>query len=166
MVNWFFSVFILFVLCTRMGELFLSKRNEKWLLRHGAIESGQGHYPFMLAIHSLYFGSLITEFTLRAGESFSWPLLAFCLLLYGLKAWVIISLGRFWTTKIYRIPNRPLVKKGPYRYVNHPNYLIVLLEIAFVPLTFHLYVTAIFFSWLNIGLLFQRIQLEDKILRG
>ena len=80
------------------------------------------------------------------------------------KVWVIMSLGKFWNTKIYHIPNLPLVRKGPYKFIKHPNYLIVIAEIAIIPLTFHLYYTAIIFTILNAIMLSVRIKEENKVL--
>ena len=159
-----FTVFILFLLVTRIGELLLSRRNEKWLLQQGAIEYGRKHYPLIIAIHSAYFVSLLAEYFLRPAHAFSMLFLLIYFFLLGLKIWVVFSLGKFWTTKIYRIPEIPLVKKGPYRYFAHPNYFIVVVEIAIIPLVFHLYFTAILFSLLNVFVLSIRIREEDRVL--
>ena len=157
-----FILFISFVILLRIGELVLSKSNEKWLLRNGAVEYGQKHYPFIVALHLLFIISLIIEYNTKQTVSFSIFLLLFYFLLIAFKTWVILSLGKFWNTRIYHIPGIPLVKKGPYSYFKHPNYLIVVAEIVVIPLIFHLYFTAITFTLLNAILLFIRIKEENK----
>ena len=160
-----FILFISFVILSRIGELILTKRNEKWLLKRGAMEYGKKHYPFMITLHILFFISLIVEYTKQQISSFNLFLTLFYFVLFIIKAWVILSLGTFWTTKIFRIAGIPLIKKGPYKYLKHPNYLIVIVEIAVIPLIFHLYYTAIIFTFLNAMMLFVRITEENKALR-
>ena len=157
-----FILFISFVILLRIGELVLSKSNEKWLLRNGAVEYGQKHYPFIVALHILFIISLIIEYKTKQTVSFSIFMLLFYFSLIAFKTWVILSLGKFWNTRIYHIPGIPLVKKGPYNYFKHPNYLIVVAEIVVIPLIFHLYFTAITFTLLNAILLFIRIKEENK----
>jgi methyltransferase len=159
-----FIFFISFIILLRIGELLLSKSNEKWLLQNGAVEYGKAHYPFMVALHSLFILSLIIEYIIRPPVSYSLFLIILYLLLLVFKAWIILSLGKFWNTKIYHIENIPLVEKGPYKYFKHPNYLVVIAEIAIIPLCFHLYYTAIFFTLLNALMLFVRIKEENKAL--
>jgi methyltransferase len=149
----------------RAGELLLSKRNEKWLLQNGAVEYGENHYPFIVTLHILFIISLIVEYSIRQTASYSLILLAFYFSLIATKAWVILSLGKFWNTKIYHIPNTPLIKIGPYKYLKHPNYIIVIGEIAVIPLAFHLYYTAVTFTLLNMIMLFIRIKEENKTLQ-
>lgn len=159
-----FTVFITFILLLRIGELLLARRNERWLLRHGAVEYGADHYGYMVAMHALFFVSLITEYVFTSGGYYSVPLLVLYFVLLGFKAWTILSLGRFWNTKIFHISGYPLVKKGPYRFMKHPNYVIVIAEIALIPLIFHLYITAVVFSMLNVLMLYVRIREEDQAL--
>lgn len=160
-----FILFISFVIFLRIGELLLSKRNEKWLLQNGAVEYGNKHYPIIVMLHVLFIISLIIEYSLQQTDSFSLFFITLYFLLLAFKAWVILSLGKFWNTKIYHISNIPLVKKGPYNYFKHPNYMIVVAEIAVIPLAFHLYYTAIIFTLLNMMMLFVRIKEENKILQ-
>ena len=160
-----FILFISFIIFVRIEELLLSRSNEKWLLQNGAVEYGNKHYPFILALHVLFIFSLIFEYLLLQPPSFSIFMLFLYFLLMSFKTWIIASLGKYWNTRIYRIPNSPLVKKGPYVYIKHPNYLIVIAEIAVIPLVFHLYYTAIVFSILNSMMLFIRIREENKALQ-
>jgi methyltransferase len=160
-----FFVFISYVILLRIGELLLSKRNEKWLLQNGAVEYGKKHYPFIVSLHLLFLISLIIEYSTQQTASFSLVFIILYFLILVFKAWVVLSLGKFWNTKIYHIPNLPLVKEGPYRYIKHPNYMIVVAEIAIIPLAFHLYFTAIIFTILNAMMLFVRIKEENRALR-
>ena len=160
-----FILFISFLIFLRIGELILSRRNEKWLLQNGAIEYGKAHYPFIVILHILFIISLIAEYDIMRPVSYSLFFLVAYVLLILLKVWVISSLGKFWNTKIYRAPSFPLVKKGPYRYIKHPNYVIVIGEIAVIPLIFHLYYTAIIFTVLNLCMLSVRIKEENKVLK-
>jgi methyltransferase len=159
-----FILFISFIIVLRIGELLLSKSNEKWLLQNGAVEYGKEHYPFIVALHTFFILSLIIEYIIRQPASYSLFLVILYFLLLLFKAWIILSLGKFWNTKIYHIENIPLVEKGPYKYFKHPNYLVVIAEIAIIPLCFHLYYTAIVFTLLNALMLYVRIREENKAL--
>jgi methyltransferase len=160
-----FILFISFVILLRIGELVLSKSNEKWLLRNGAVEYGQKHYPFIVALHALFIISVVCEYYSQTNPTYSLSFIIFYVVLIVFKTWVILSLGKFWNTRIYHIQNFPLIKKGPYNYLKHPNYLIVVAEIAVIPLIFHLYYTAITFTLLNSVMLFIRIKEENKALQ-
>lgn len=160
-----FAVFIVFLILLRVGELLLARRNERWLLQHGAVEYGRKHYRYIVMLHVFFFVSLITEYVFTSTGYYSIPLLVLYFLLLGFKAWAILSLGKFWNTKIFHITGYPLVKKGPYRFMKHPNYVIVIAEIALIPLIFHLYITAIVFSVLNGVMLYVRIREENKALK-
>ncbi len=160
-----FILFISFVILLRIGELVLSSSNERWLLRHGAVEYGKEHYPFVVALHALFFVSLIIEYSLAQTVYFNIYLFILFLILIVFKAWIILSLGKFWNTKIYRISNYPLIKKGPYKYLKHPNYIVVIVEIAIIPLVFQLYYSTIIFTLLNGVMLAFRIKEENRALR-
>lgn len=159
-----FALFVAFLILLRAGELLLARRNEHWLLQHGAVEYGKKHYRYLVIMHVLFFVSLIAEYNFKSTGYYSVPLLALYFLLLAFKAWIIFSLGKFWNTKIFRIPGYPLVKKGPYKFIKHPNYIVVVAEIALIPLIFHLYITAIVFSILNALMLSVRIKEENKAL--
>lgn len=160
-----FILFISFIILLRIGELIFSRRNEIWLLQHGAIEYGQKHYPYIVALHVLFIVSLIIEYSTMQTASFSLFFLVLYLLFLAFKTCIIRSLGKFWNTKIYHISGVPLIKKGVYKYVKHPNYLIVIAEIAIIPLVFHLYYTAIAFTVLNAIMLSVRVNEENKVLK-
>jgi methyltransferase len=159
-----FTLFISFVILLRFAELIVSTKNEKWLLQNGAVEYGKKHYLLIVSLHILFFISLIIEYTVQKNHFFSLLILVIYFLLLGLKVWIVASLGKFWNTKIYRIAKFPLIKKGPYKYFKHPNYLVVIAEIALIPLVFHLYYTALIFSILNALILTIRIKEENLAL--
>jgi methyltransferase len=160
-----FIFFIFFVILLRIGELLLSKRNEVWLLQNGAVEYGHKHYPFIVALHVSFFIALISEYCTQQTASFSMVYLILYFVLIAFKVWIVLSLGKFWNTKIYHISGLPLRKSGLYNYIQHPNYMVVAAEIAIIPLVFHLYYTAIIFSLLNAIMLFVRITAENKVLK-
>jgi Uncharacterized protein conserved in bacteria len=159
-----FVLFISVLICLRLGELWLSHENAKWLLQNGAVEYGRKHYPFMVALHFLFIVSLLVEYYTRQPVGYSRFFLIFYFVLVALKIWVVSSLGKFWNTKIYHIPGVPLKKNGLYAYLAHPNYIIVIAEIAVIPLVFHLYFTAVAFTILNMVMLVIRIREENKAL--
>ncbi len=153
---------LLFVTLQRIAELALSQRNMKQLLARGGYEVAPGHYPFMVALHAAWLALL---WLLGPGPPIELvPLLIFVLLQIA-RAWVIATLGERWTTRIIVLPGEPLVATGPYRWVNHPNYLIVAGEIFVLPLVFGLWQLALLFSLLNALILWVRIRAEDRALR-
>ncbi|GAC1301373.1 MAG: alkylpyrone methyltransferase [Mucilaginibacter sp.] len=158
-----FIIFISFFILQRLSELFIAKRNEKWLLRQGAVEYGKKHYPFMIAMHTLFIVSIITEYLLRGQPPIDWLFLVIFLIVLSFKFWALSSLGKYWNTKIYRVPGVYPVKKGPYKFLKHPNYMEVVCEIAVIPLVFHLYYTAIIFTILNAAMLTVRIREENRV---
>lgn len=159
----YFILFISFLILQRLSELWIARRNEKWLLSQGAVQYGQSHYPFMIVLHTLFILSLIVEYLAKGGTQVSWVFLILFLAILVFKYWTLSSLGKYWNTKIYRIPGVYPLKRGPYKFLKHPNYMEVACEIAFIPLIFHLYYTAIIFTVLNGIMLTIRIQVENKV---
>jgi methyltransferase len=145
----------------RLGELWLSNRNTKRLLTRGAHEIGASHYPFIVAVHALWLGAMWLLAPSRPIDAF-W--LAVFVLLQLARIWVLATLGPRWTTRIIVLPGAPLVRRGPYRLFNHPNYLIVAGEIASLPLAFGLWEVALIFSLLNAAVLTIRIGEENRAL--
>lgn len=164
-----FLILILIILLQRLAELYLSRKNEKILRSKNAVESGEDHYPWMKLMHFLWFISLIVEGKLT-GESYSldFTLLLMALILFcqGIRFWTMFTLGDNWTTRILVIPNGKLIKKGPYRFFNHPNYAVVIAEFILIPLVYKCYATLIIFSVLNALLLKRRIAEENIALRS
>ena len=159
-----FVLFIGFIIAIRLAELVVARTNEKWARERGAVEYGKEHYPFIVALHVSFIVSLIVEYYFSRPVFFDQYYLVIFLCLIALKVWVISSLGKYWNTKILRIAHVKLVKRGPYRFVKHPNYIIVVAEIAIIPLVFSLYYTAVIFSILNAFMLAVRIRVENKAL--
>jgi methyltransferase len=158
-----FIIFISFFILQRLSELYIARKNEKWLLEQGAVQYGQSHYLFIVALHTLFIVSIITEYFLSGQPPISWIFLVLFLLILSFKFWALSSLGKYWNTKIYRIPGVYPVKKGPYKFLKHPNYMEVVCEIAIIPLVFHLYYTAIIFTVLNAAMLTVRIGVENRV---
>jgi len=154
-------IILALVTLQRLGELWLSNRNTRRLLGQGAREYGARHYPLIVLLHALWLISLWWLAPWRPIDGF-W--LALFVLLEIARIWVLASLGRRWTTRILVLPDAPLVRRGPYRFVNHPNYMVVAGEIAVLPLVFGLPLLALIFSLLNAGVLAIRIREENRAL--
>ena len=150
-----------FVTLQRLFELLLSRRNEARLKLRGAVEAGAKHYPVMVAIHVAWLAVL---WLLAWNVEPHMLLVAAFLALQPLRYWVIATLGDRWTTRVFVIPGASLIRTGPYRFFSHPNYLIVILEIAILPLAFGLIWVAVVFSALNVALLAWRIRIEQRAL--
>jgi methyltransferase len=155
--------FIILALVTlqRLGELWLSNRNTRRLLAQGAREHSSGHYPLIVILHTTWLATLWWLAPTRPIDGF-W--LALFVLIELARIWVLASLGERWTTRIIVIPDAPLVRRGPYRWFNHPNYIVVVAEIAVLPLAFELWRTALVFSLLNAAILTIRIREENRAL--
>lgn len=150
------------VVLLRLVELVHAHRNTAALRRRGAIEIGSGHYPLLVLLHAFWLASLFL--LVPADASLSLPWLALFLALQGARLWVILSLGPWWTTRIMTLPEAPLVRRGPYRFLRHPNYAVVVAEIAVLPLVFGAWRLALIFSLLNALLLGWRIRIEERAL--
>jgi methyltransferase len=151
-----------YVVCQRLGELAWARRNTRRLLAEGGVEWGAGHYPLFVLLH---LGWLAAMALLIAPEApANWPLVALFAGLQGLRAWVLASLGRYWTTRVITVPGAPLVRGGPYRFMRHPNYAIVVAELALLPLAFGAWEIALVFSALNLLLLRHRLAVEAAAL--
>jgi methyltransferase len=160
-MTWPAYVVLAVVTLQRLGELLLAERNTRRLLARGAYEVGRGHYPFMVAVHA---GWLIVLWLLGPGPPIEVIPLIVYVILQAARVWVITTLGERWTTRIIILPGQPLVRHGPYRWLDHPNYLIVVAEIAVLPLVFGLPVVAAFFSVLNAIVLWVRNREENRAL--
>jgi methyltransferase len=157
-----FNLLILaFVTFERLFELWLARRNTARLLARGAREHGSGHYPLIVAIHVLWLAALWWLAPSRPIDGF-W-LALFVLIELG-RLWVLATLGPRWTTRIIVLPDAPLVQSGPYRFINHPNYWVVIGEIAVLPLVFGLWLVALVFSVANAAVLAIRIREENRAL--
>ena len=146
----------------RLGELALSAHNTRRLKAEGGIETGAGHYPLFLLLHGSWLLA-IALLTPKAAPINLW-LLAIFILLQCCRIWVIASLGKYWTTRIITVAGKPLVKRGLYRFIRHPNYVVVACEIAILPLVFGDWQIAILWSLVNAALLSWRMHVEDTAL--
>ncbi|WP_081413174.1 isoprenylcysteine carboxyl methyltransferase family protein [Aneurinibacillus terranovensis] len=161
----FYAVFV-FLIVQRLVELKVAKRNRAWMMSRGGKEIGAGHYPLMVLMHAGFFISLWTESAWKGYPlSVFWKaLLGVLLVVQLLRYWAIVSLGRCWNTRIIYVPGGEAVRKGPYRFLRHPNYVVVILEFAVIPLFFKAYVTFFTFSLLNAIMLRHRIRVEEQAL--
>jgi methyltransferase len=167
-----FTVFILLTGVERVHELFVSRRNAAWAFAHGGVESGRGHFPAMVALHTALLVGAVAEVWLL-GRPFiallGWPAFAIAMLCQLGRLWIIRSLGHQWNTRIIVVPGAQLSNRGPYRWpkLHHPNYVLVVVEGAAIPLVHTAWITAAVFAVLNaILLLGFRIPAEDRALRA
>ena len=158
------AIFIILFLVAvqRMIEIVYAERNTRALLARGAVEVGRAHYPLIVTLHAAWL--LMIVLVLPPGATIHWWALALFIALQLARVWVIATLGPYWTTRIITLGDAPLVRKGPYRFVRHPNYLVVAGEIAALPLAFGEVGVAIVFTVLNAGVLAWRIRQEDAAL--
>ena len=156
-------VVLVAVAAQRLWELWLADRNTKRLLAEGAVEVGAAHYPLFILLHASWLAAIaiVTPWTMVPNL---WWLALYLLLQLG-RLWVISTLGRFWTTRIITLPTAPLVRRGPYRFVRHPNYVVASLEIAVLPLAFGQVWIALAWSVANALLVAWRIRIEDRALK-
>lgn len=150
------------VVLQRLGELWLAGRNTRALLARGAKEVGRGHYPWMVAMHAAWLIAIAV--TTDPQREPVWPLIGVFVLLQAARVWVIASLGPWWTTRIITLEGAPLVRRGPYRFLRHPNYWVVAAEIAVLPLAFGNWPVALVFTVLNALMLHHRIRAEQDAL--
>lgn len=153
---------LVFVTLQRLGELVLAGRNTRRLLARGGVEHGQSHYPIIVGLHAAWLAGL---WWLAWDRPANLGWLAVFAALQLLRVWVIASLGDRWTTRIITLPGAPVVTRGPYRFLPHPNYAVVVAEIAVLPLVFGLTGYALAFTLLNGSALWIRIRAEEAALR-
>ena len=148
----------------RLCELVIARRNTRRLLAQGAHEVGRGHYPLIVLTHAGWLLALWLLWWRGEASLQVWPLLGY-LALQPLRVWVMSSLGRFWTTRIIVVPGTRLVRAGPYRWLRHPNYLVVIMEIALLPRALGSWQLALIFSLANAAVLCLRLRVEAASLQ-
>jgi methyltransferase len=158
---WAAVAILAFVTLQRLLEMLLAEAHTRKLLAEGAVEHDREHYPLIVALHAAWLAAL---WWWAPGQPISIPLLIVFALLQAGRIWVIRSLGERWTTRNIVKPGASLDRRGPYRYVDHPNYLVVIGEIAVLPLVFGLWQIALIFSALNAIVLTVRIRAENRAL--
>ena len=163
-----FTVFILLTGGERIVELFTSKRNAAWALARGGVETGRRHFPAMVALHTgLLVGSAAEVWLLDRPfiALLGWPMFAVAILCQLGRVWILRSLGHQWNTRIIVVPGMELSKRGPYRWLTHPNYLLVAVEGIAIPLIHSAWITCAVFAVLNAVLLLGfRIPAENRAL--
>lgn len=159
---WIAYAIIALVVLQRFGELILANRNTQRLRARGAVEFGAGHYRFIVLLHMAWLMAVL--WLLPAPLVIHWIWIGVFILMQAARVWVIATLGPYWTTRIISLPDAPLIKTGPYRFLRHPNYLVVAIEILALPLAFGENFVAIAFSIANGAMLVWRIREEDAAL--
>jgi methyltransferase len=155
-------IFIGIAVFQRLAEVVYAQMNTRALLKRGATEVGRNHYPVMIALHVSWLVAVVV--LLPKPPPIYWtPVVIMCLTQF-VRLWVLHTLGPYWTTRIITLPGAPVVTRGPYRFMRHPNYAVVVIEIAAFPLVFGEVAVAIVFSILNAAMLFWRIREEDSAL--
>lgn len=152
----------------RLAEVRTSLRNAAWSFARGGVEYGQGHYPAMVALHTGFLFACAAEVVLlqRAFVPWlGWPMLVTALGCQAMRAWILHTLGPRWNTRVIIVPGLPRVTAGPYRWLNHPNYVVVAAEGIALPMIHTAWITAAVFTVLNALLLRTRLAVEDAALR-
>jgi methyltransferase len=158
---------VIAVAVERVIELRLARRNAARMLARGGLEVGHGHYPWMVALHTLFLLACPLEVFLLSRPflpALGGPMLALVVMAMVLRYWAVSSLGDRWTTRVVVVPDEPVVRRGPYRWLRHPNYLAVITEIVALPLVHTAWLTALVVSALNAWLLAVRIRAEERAL--
>lgn len=164
-----FTVLVLAVGLERIAELVVSQRNAAWAFARGGVETGRGHYPVMVVLHTgLLVGCLLEVWLLDrpAPVVLAGTMLVLVVVCQALRWWCIGALGRQWNTRVIVVPGLPLVRRGPYRFLSHPNYVVVVVEGVALPLVHGAWVTATVFTVANAALLTVRIRAESAALRS
>jgi len=155
-------VVVTLVALQRLGELIYAARNTRNLKRRGGVEHGGAHYPLLVALHAAWLIAIVVG--VPADTAINWLPLGLFIMLQGVRLWIIVTLGEYWTTRVISLPDASLIRHGPYRFARHPNYLVVTGEIALLPLVFGAWQIAIVFSILNLAILAHRRRVEDEAL--
>jgi methyltransferase len=162
-----FTALVAVVAIERVAELVVSKRHAAWAFSRGAVEYGRAHYPFMVVLHTGLLVGAVAEVWLLDRPflpALGWTMLALVVASQALRWWCIVTLGRQWNTRVIVVPGVPLVSRGPYRVLRHPNYVAVVVEGLALPLVHSAWLTAVAFTVLNAALLWVRIRVEEAAL--
>lgn len=162
-----YFAFVLSIGLQRVAELVIARRNSTWALTRGGREYGRGHYPVMVSMHALLLVSCVAEVALLRRPFIAWlgwPMVAVVGASSGVRWWCAAALGKQWNSRVIVVPGAPLVTRGPYRWLHHPNYTAVTVEVAALPLAHSAWWTAIVFSLANAAVLNVRIRTENRAL--
>lgn len=162
-----YALFLLAVAGERLVELVVGRRHAQWSITHGGIEFGRSHYPAIVALHALLLVSCAAE-VYGADRPFlpwlGWPMVAVVVASTVIRWWCVAVLGNHWNPRLIVVPDAPLVRRGPYRWLHHPNYTAVTAEVAALPLVHSAWLTALVFSVANALVLTVRIRAENTAL--
>ena len=162
-----YYLFIVAIGVERLVELAVSRRNARWSFANGGKEFGREHYPVMVSMHSLLLLSCIVEVASMHRPFIpwlGWPMVALVALSTVMRWWCVSVLGKHWNPRLIVIPGASLVHRGPYRWLHHPNYTAVTVEVAALPLVHSAWLTAVVFSIANALVLNVRIRAENSAL--
>lgn len=165
-MNKFFVIVFVLVILQRSIELIIARSHATYLRGLGGYEVDAEHYKYIVILHVAFLSGLFLEVSLLRPPLPSWWGLSFGLFIVaqGMRVWCLTSLGKFWNTRIFVLPGAKPIKKGPYRFLRHPNYLVVISEILLLPLSFGAYYTAVFATIFNALILRRRISAEEDAL--
>ncbi|RVU39253.1 hypothetical protein EOI86_08425 [Hwanghaeella grinnelliae] len=155
---------VVLVILQRLMELRIARRNTAVLMAEGAVEHGAGHYPIIVLLHTAWLVAML--WVALQGPPINYYWVVFFLVLQAGRVWVLKTLGKYWTTRIITVPDAPLITGGPFRFVRHPNYLVVTLEIIVLPLAFSEWRLAVVFGLANLAILAWRIRAEERANSG
>lgn len=159
-----YLLFLALVAGERLLELRMSRRHTEWALAHGGIEYGREHYVYLKLLHTAFFAAAAAEVIFLKRPFFLWlalPMLTLVVVAQVLRFWSIRTLGPRWNVRVLVVPGMPAVASGPYRFLKHPNYLAVVVEVLAIPLLHTAWLTAIVFSLLDAWMLATRIRCEE-----
>jgi methyltransferase len=164
-----FTVVVVLVGIERVAEMVVSRRNAAWSLERGGVESGQRHFPVMIALHTAFLVGMLVEAWWRRPDVpgvLAWSMLGVVIACQAGRWWCIAALGRHWNTRVIVVPGTPPVVRGPYRFLSHPNYVVVVVEGIALPLIHAAWISALVFTVLNAALLTVRLRVESAALRS
>ncbi|AWB92129.1 isoprenylcysteine carboxyl methyltransferase family protein [Aeromicrobium chenweiae] len=163
-----FTILVGLVALERVAEMIVSRRNAAWSFARGGIESGQRHFPVMVALHTVFLAGMLVEAWWRRPDvpaSLAWTMLVVVIGCQVGRWWCIWALGPHWNTRVIVVPGTPPVRRGPYRVLSHPNYVVVVVEGIALPMVHDAWITAVVFTVLNAALLTERLRVEKAALR-
>lgn len=162
-----YALLVLLVVAVRFVELGVARRNLAWARERGGVETGAGHYPVMVALHTALLAGCLVEVFAADRPFLAWlgvPMLVLLAGAHALRWWCIRTLGPQWNTRVVRVPGQARVTGGPYRWLSHPNYVAVVVEGIVLPLVHTAWVTALLFTVANLVLLRVRLRVEEAAL--
>jgi len=164
-----YTLLVVAVGVERLGEMAVSRRHAAWAFARGGVETGRGHFPVMVLLHTGFLVGCVAEVWLADRPflpALGWPMLALVLACQGVRLWCIRALGPRWNTRVIVVPGMPPVTSGPYRWFAHPNYAVVVVEGLALPLVHTAWITALVFTLANAALLTVRVRTERRALRS